>query len=386
MPKRSEGVKSPFVEHIAATLEHRIRTGTYRGGRWLPTERELCTEFAVSRATLRQALVELERSSLVVRAAGCRPFVRTDIEISAHEAGAFHDGGRTEAARHTIGLCVKHDPKYSGTYQITQGVREAANTDSIRLIVGGPGASTQDGIEEEEARTLLRMVRDEDIRAIVLWYCGGAANVPILGAVQEAGISVVFVDREPPGGMDADFVGIDNQRAACEAVQYLVQRGHRRIAHVTNPERVSPVSERMAGYREAILEAGIAFDESLVFTACRAGMAESGDSPEQIADRLIAHPAHPTAVFAVTDYIALALVGALRDRGKRVPQDVAIVGFDDLEQWFPQKPFLTTVRQPFDRIGSEAVRLQIRRFDEGQSRHHSRHIILDAPLIVRESA
>jgi len=71
--------------------------------------------------------------------------------------------------------------------------------------------------------------------------------------------------------------------------------------------------------------------------------------------------------------------------GVRVPEDMAVVGFDDLEQWFPQKPFLTTVRQPFERMGQEAVNMQMRRLD-GSPQVHSRHVILDAPLIVRQSA
>jgi DNA-binding transcriptional regulator YhcF (GntR family) len=210
--KRESPAKSPFVSHIVATLAERIRTGAYPGGRWLPTERELCSEFAVSRAILRQALLELERSDLVIRAAGCRPFVKADIHTN---------GSRNEGARCNIGLCVKHDPKYSGTYLITQGIRQATESDAYRLVIAGAGATTLDAVAEEEAQALLRMVRDEDISGIILWYCGGSANLPILHAVQSANIPMVFVDRAPPEGIEGDYVTVDNQRAARDAVEYL---------------------------------------------------------------------------------------------------------------------------------------------------------------------
>src|SRR5436190_1559919 len=109
--KKFTALKSPYIEHIVSTLEQRIRSGVYPGGRWLPTERELCAEFEVSRATLRQALIKLENDSFVIRSAGCRPFVTTDRNSFSGENGHH----RSTPARMTIGLCAKHDYKYSGT-------------------------------------------------------------------------------------------------------------------------------------------------------------------------------------------------------------------------------------------------------------------------------
>ncbi len=376
MPKKKEGVaRSPYVHHIVATLEERIRTGIYPGGRWLPTERELCSEFAVSRAILRQALIELERNSLVIRAAGCRPFVKTDVGPANH---------RRDTARYNLGLCLKHDPKYSGTYLITQGVRQVLDDDTYRLVIADSNAVTLNAVAAEEAEALLRMVRDEDIAGIILWYCGGDANLPVLQAVQAAHIPMIFVDRVPPEGIEADYVSIDNQRAARQAVDYLISLGHRHIAHVTNPEPVSTVYERMAGYYEALDAAGIARNEALVLTGQLEGMAEEGLNAGDIVERLLRLPTPPTALFAVTDYIALAVVRALQERGLSVPADLAVIGFDDLEQWFPQKPFLTTVQQPFERIGGEAANILIRRLN-GSPTHRVRHVLLEASLVVRDS-
>lgn len=374
--QREAGTGSPLVEHIIATLEERIRTGAYPGGRWLPSERELCSEFDVSRATLRHALIALERNDLVIRSAGCRPLIRSHIGRSEQQ---------NETARRTIGLYVKDDPKYSGTYLLAQGVRDAVDPDAFRLLVGGSRAMTLNEVAQQEAQTLLRMIQDRDVSGIILWYSGASANLPVLQAVSKANIPLVFVDREPPAGIDADFVSIDNQRAAREAVRYLVQQGHRRIAHITNPEPVSTVYERMAGYQEALNEAGIAPDKELILTGRLEWMAEEGVNASEIVERLLRLSAPPTAVFAVTDYIALDFVRALHDRGLRVPEDMAVIGFDDLEQWLPHKPFLTTVQQPFERMGFEAARLLIKRLESGSARR-SRHLLLEAPLIVRASA
>jgi DNA-binding LacI/PurR family transcriptional regulator len=114
------------------------------------------------------------------------------------------------------------------------------------------------------------------------------------------------------------------------------------------------------------------------------GMAEEGLNASEIVERLLSLSEPPTAVFAVTDYIALAVVHALQERGLRVPEDMAVVGFDDLEQWFPQKPFLTTVRQPFMRIGAEAARMLLQRLQGGATSRY-RHVLLEASLIVRQS-
>ncbi|HLK56790.1 MAG TPA: substrate-binding domain-containing protein [Chthonomonadaceae bacterium] len=373
---RGAGNKSPLLTHIITTLEERIRTGTYPGGRWLPSERELCSEFDVSRATLRQALVALERSDLVIRSAGCRPLIR---------ALTSQPAPRNATSRRTIGLLVKDEPKYSGISLLTRGVRDAVNPDAFRLLVGGAQAATLQEVAHQEAQTLQRMIQDRDVSGIIVWYSGTIANLPVFQAVLQANIPLVFVDREPPDGIEADVVSIDNQRAAREAVQYLIHRGHQRIAHITNPEPVSTLQERLAGYEEALNEAKIPLDRELILTGRLEWTTEEGASAAEMVERLTRLSEPPTAVFAATDFIALDFVRALQQRGLRVPEDMAVIGFDDLEQWLLHKPFLTTVRQPFERIGYEATRLLIKRLESGVA-GRSRHLLLEAPLIVRDSA
>lgn len=374
--RRETTLESPHVQHILKTLEERILSGLYPPGRWLPPERTLCVEFGVSRPTLRLALIELEKRHLLLRAAGCRPLVR-----NINQAVVT----KRETMRGNIGLCIKHDPKFSGTYLITQGVQQALNSDAYRLIVTETQAVTLQEVGAGEAQALTRMIRDEDIAGIILWYSGLESNLSALQAVRAARIPMVFIDRRPPNSFEADFVGIDNVRAAREAVHYLLTRGHRSIAHITNPEPVSAVSDRLEGYRQALQAAGIPFRPELVLTGRIEGMAEEGLNANEIADRLLNLPDPPTALFAVTDYIALVVVRALREHGLRIPEDMAILGFDDLEQWSPHEPFLTTIRQPFERMGAEAVSLLLKRI-QAERQQTYRHLLLDTLLVTRASA
>jgi LacI family transcriptional regulator len=376
MPSAPDSAKnSPSIRYIAATLEARIRSGEYAGGRWLPAERALAAEFQVSRATLRLALQELEQRELVVRSAGCRPLV-----VGGRGAGVSSNS----TARRSLGLWISGDPSDMGGTITARGVQQALDPDAFRLVTANPSGETQEEVFASEAQALLRMARDEDIGGILLWYLGGSANRPALEELRRAGVPLVFVDRAPPDGFEADFVGVDNTEAAEQVVRHLLSRGHRSIAHLTNRDRASTVAERLDGYRRAIEAAEIPYRPELVleapFMETEAGPQER---VEQLAECLLGLPNRPTAVFTVNDYSALWLIAALRERGLRVPEDMAVAGFDDVERWAPGHSFLTTIRQPFERMGAQAVKLLLRRLEEPAGPY--RHIVLDAPLVVRGS-
>jgi LacI family transcriptional regulator len=169
-----------------------------------------------------------------------------------------------------------------------------------------------------------------------------------------------------------------------QLVQHLVSKGHRQIAHITNVDNASTVYERLQGYRDALQEAGIPFRPELVLTDT--GQPEAGyhDVYEALAARLLELPGPPTAVFCVHDVLALRLIDALRAKGVRVPEDMAVAGFDGLERWLPGSPFLTTADQPFERIGEWAARLLLQRVELGD-RGAYQHVLLEAPLHIHAS-
>ncbi|HZT42871.1 MAG TPA: substrate-binding domain-containing protein [Chthonomonadaceae bacterium] len=375
--KTSSNGNSPLIGHILSTIEGRIRQGHYPAGHYLPTERALSQEFHASRSTLRLVLAELERRDLLIRAPGCRPLI----------AGSQRRAPSDPTQRHSLGLWISGDPADIGGALTALGVQRTLDPDQFRLVVGNPVGATLQECIRTEAFALARMARDTDIAGIILWYLGGETNLPALEALRAANMPLVFIDRLPPAGFEADYVGVDNEYASAEMVRHLLSCGHERIAYVANTDTASTVAERRAGYRKALQEAGIGYRKELVIASPFFPAPAEEDavpSAEAAVRQLLDSPDAPTAIFAINDHIALLLLEALRQQGICVPQDVALAGFDDIERATPGSPQLTTVRQPFERMGQAAARLIRRRLDEDGASAYQ-HIILDTALIVRAS-
>ncbi|MGC8783107.1 MAG: GntR family transcriptional regulator [Armatimonadota bacterium] len=372
--RASHKLASPSVVVIANTLRERVLAGEYRDNGWLPTERELAEEFGVSRTIVRRAIEELERQGLVVRSPRCRPVVK-------RQAATVPS---TEARRLTLGLWLWPSATFPGASAILRGIYKTLDANRYRLIVESPVDTDWRAVVHSEAQFLERITRDKDVAGVILWYLGGEANLLVLQSVRAAGIPLVFLDRRPPEGFPADYVGVDNRYAAMQLVHHLISRGHRYIAHITNVDNASTVHERLQGYRDALLEAGLSFCPELVLTETGSPEAGYGNVYEALAAQLMELPGPPTAVFCVNDVLALQLINALRARGVRVPEDMAVAGFDGLERWLPGSPFLTTANQPFERIGEWGARLLLQRIEQGDKGTYQ-HVLLEAPISVHAS-
>lgn len=372
--RASHKLVSPSVVVIANTLRERMLLGEYRENSWLPTERELAEEFGVSRTIVRRAIEELERQGLVVRSPRCRPVVRRNSPSSS----------LSERRRLTLGLWLWPSATFPGASATLRGIYKTLDANRYRLVIESPVDTEWRQVVRSEVQFLERITHDRDVAGAILWYLGGEANLPALQNARAAGIPLVFLDRRPPEGFPADYVGVDNRYAAAQVVHHLISRGHRHIAHITNVDNASTVHERLQGYRDALQEAGIPFRPELVLT--ETGSPEAGYQSvyEALATQLLQLPGPPTAVFCVNDMLALRLVDALRDRGVRVPEEVAVAGFDGLERWLPGTPFLTTANQPFERIGEWATRLLLQRIEEGDKGVYQQ-VILEAPLSIHAS-
>jgi DNA-binding LacI/PurR family transcriptional regulator len=373
---------SPSVDHIASVLEERVRSGAYPRGRWLPSERELAGEFGVSRVTIRQVIDEMERRELISRSARCRPLVRP--LTNGQEAGVERVQGGLSGKRRSVALWLWPDNNDPGSARILRGIRRVLNPDDYRLMLEFPHGGEQEHPEKPEAAFLRRILADSDIEGLILWYLGGEQNLPVLNEVRAAGIPIVFLDRQPPEGFDADYVGVDNAESAAAATRHLLSRGHRNIIHVTNSERVSTVAERLDGYRRALSLAGIPFRPDFVLRDTGPSLSDPYHGCRRAAEEIVrlragSHP--PTGIFAVNDHTALILIETLRECGLRVPEDIALVGFDGVERDRPGLSFLTTVQQPFERMGSRAVELLLDRRRLGPAAP-IKHIVLEAGLYI----
>jgi LacI family transcriptional regulator len=210
----------------------------------------------------------------------------------------------------------------------------------------------------------------------LIFVAAGAQSESLSSLLQED-ILVVLIDRQVPG-IDVDVVLSDNRQGGYLATKHLVDLGHTRIACISGPSDITPSSERVIGYLQALQEAGMPPDEKLIISGNF--RVESG---HQIVQELLAFPNPPTAVFASNDLMAIGAMRAVTQKGLRVPEDVSIVGFDDIELASYISPALTTVRQPKMEMGKTAVDLLIKQTQEGN--RTASLTILNNELIVRDS-
>ena len=188
---------------------------------------------------------------------------------------------------------------------------------------------------------------------------------------------VVMIDRDVPK-VEVDAVLTDNQLGGFLATHHLIELGHKHIACIAGPSSITPSAERIVGYRRALEEAGLSYDENLVLRGdyhAQSGM--------EITHSILMMNPRPTAIFAMNDLMALGALRAAAEAGYSVPRDLAVVGYDNLELARFTNPPLTTISQPKKEIGAQAVNLLVDRISQ-KSRPHSR-LVLAPELIIRRS-
>lgn len=203
----------------------------------------------------------------------------------------------------------------------------------------------------------------------------------------ESNVPVVVIGRDFQHE-DVDFVSPDNLKGGFEATRHLIDLGHERIAFIGANLKGGSSLKRLQGYLKALEQHDIEIDERLV-TGRNEDVSEiPGYSTEEIGfegmKRLLSLPNPPTAVFARNDFTAIGAMSAIKEAGLSIPEDIAIVGFDDIPLAARTSPPLTTVRQPMRLEGQLAAEMLLERIEE-KDRKPRRERILNCELIVRES-
>ena len=197
---------------------------------------------------------------------------------------------------------------------------------------------------------------------------------------RRSGAAVVFLDRMPRN-WKGDSVTVSNEDGAFRAVQYLVQLGHKRIACITGPMHLPNAQERLAGYKRGLKLAGLPFLENYVrkSTFDRVGGYNDALALLRLRNR-------PTAIFAQNDLMAMGTLLAIRELKLRCPQDVSVIGFDDLDVTELMDPPLASIRQPGYQMGATAVQMLLDRVNVDEVRAApGQHRVLETELRVRES-
>jgi DNA-binding LacI/PurR family transcriptional regulator len=224
-----------------------------------------------------------------------------------------------------------------------------------------------------------------DLNRLEHYLAGGHVDAVILLAMPESedfpaalrscGIPVVLGCR-PRRDSGLSFVDVDNKSGGRRATEHLIEQGRRRIAHVAGPERLQSASDRTQGFRDAMWNAALRSDFMEYSNLDR-------DAGEMAMSRLLTRAEDIDAVFVASDVMAAGAMWAVQVLGRRVPDDVAIIGFDDSPVAMSTQPPLSSVRPPIDEMAREITRLVVEMSEAGVTT--SQQLILDPVLAVRES-
>jgi LacI family transcriptional regulator len=274
--------------------------------------------------------------------------------------------GRT----HTIGVVV---PDITNPYfaAVVKGMESVTRSQRYRILLANSDESS-----EQEDDLLADMVRQVD--GVVLTPATEQDQTPL--HVRDAGLPLVFVDRDLADGDQFDAVLVDNTEGGRQAAEHLLALGHTRIAAISGGQDSTPGRCRREGFMDALTAEGVEVpaDYDLI-----------GEFREergyQLTLSLLSLPERPTAIFTANNLMTLGALKALHDMRVDIPGQVSLIGFDDLDTGPLLRPPLTVIDRPMVEQGVLAMRLLLRRFDEAYADDTPRRIILDTKLIERAS-
>lgn len=253
---------------------------------------------------------------------------------------------------------------------IARGVEDTASDAGYTVIFCNTDES------EAEEQKYLNVLLQKRVDGILLVPAGSGERS--IQAAREQNIPVVVIDRRVSGS-SVDVVRCDSEAGAYNLTQLLLSLGHQRIALLTGSSAVSTAVDRADGFRRAMQDAGLPF-EKLIFHGNY-----SLSSGAEMLRKVLALKPRPTALLAGNNFIAIGALNALREMGQRVPEDMALVGFDDLPAALVTFPFLTVASQPAYAMGCQATSRLIERLENGAD-DECREIILPTEIILRASS
>ncbi len=362
----------PLHLQLLNQLRHLILSGHWPPGARLPSETTLQRQLGISRSTVRQALHRAENEGLIERVPGKGTFVARS---PAHRTN-----------NHLIGY-ITFDFLSDFQRQMLSGAEHAARSRGYRILFCN---SSLDVTEEDR---LLDQLLADRVGGILIWPALDSNPARRLFRLARQCLTpLVLMDRTLPG-IQCDHVSSDHYTGAYQATEHLIRLGHRRIAFLSRPIlQLIPVAERLRGYRAALQAAHIPpLDPWLIGTpdqemgtgyALRTYNAASSQEIEELVRRLD-RPDRPTAIFAMNDLMAMQALKAATLVGLRVPEDLSLVGFDDMDLVRHLEVPLTTVAQDTFALGRRAAELLVERIEGYQG--PPRQEVLPTQLRVRAS-
>lgn len=255
---------------------------------------------------------------------------------------------------------------------LARGAEDAALQLGYKLLL----ANSDENVEKEKEyiETMLSTRVDG-----VLFAPSSDASLTNLQRFTHQGIPLVLLDREVPG-IECDTVLGDNVGGARALTEHLIELGHRRIAFINGSSSVSTARLRMQGYREALERHHIPYDTAIVAEADY-----KKTDVSRVMERLLGHVDRPTALFAANNFLALSAIRYCQTKGIRVPEDISVCCFDELEANFVVNPFMTVIAQPAYEFGYTGIQLLVNRIQQKTSQQPPNKIMLPWTIHIRNS-
>ena len=315
-------------------------------------------------------------SNVLNRPAAVRAATRAKVESAIAELGFVPNASARHLAAgrsRTIAYLVL-DATNPFFTDVARGIEEVARAEGLALFICN---SDQDVDREDQYLEQLTQLRARGVLITAMDY----AN-PRLQRLRDAGVPVVLVDRAPEESSEWCTVGVDDVAGGELAVTHLIEEGHTRLAFVGGPTDIPQVRDRHVGAATATAAAGLPEKALTMIRTSALTIAEG----RRAGERLLGLPrrTRPTGVFCANDLLALGLLQHLTQHGVSVPDDIAIVGYDDIEFASAAAVPLTSVSQPRHLLGMTAARLLADEADRG-SEHEHQHVVFPPELIARAS-
>ncbi|HLT91760.1 MAG TPA: LacI family DNA-binding transcriptional regulator [Woeseiaceae bacterium] len=252
---------------------------------------------------------------------------------------------------------------------VVRGVEECAYEYNFAVMIGN---FAQD---ERKEKMYLDVLQSESVDGLIVAPSHGRDQH--IARVMENGYTVVCIDRGLIG-MEVDIVKVNNEAGAFGAIEYLIGLGHTRIAHITGHPDIPTTAERVAGYERAMAKYGVEVDPELIKSSN-----SDYQSGASLMRELLELPNPPTAVFTANNLLTLGALKTIHESERTIPDDISVVGFDDMYWSMSLNPPLTAVRQSGYEIGRKAAELLLKRLADPHRPAVS--LVLDTELIVRQS-
>ena len=284
-----------------------------------------------------------------------------------------HKAAKALANKNTsiIGIVFPRSPRSVADpffLEFLQGISEIAISSGYSLTL-----HNDDIYQGEKLDTIFNRHNMDGIILTEPWL-----DDPRIVHLKREGLPFVFLGN-PMGDEDVPWVETDNRIGAYTAVSYLLDRGHERIATITGPLDLVAGRYRLQGYKDALLERGIKIQDELIVNA---DFTQEG--AYQAVKELLKGKAGFTAIFAANDVMAIGVMKALKEKGIRIPEEIAVMGYDGIQLGDDLDPPLTTIYHPAEVMGRIAMELLLK-IMTGEN-IENKHILIEPELLIRGSA